>query len=237
MLSKNEAKLWIQEIDDVIKTFPQCVISCLIVNYLQDNSSFETFLTPTCTHGYNHKDFNINDFVKVEPTQITVSQYSEEWIYIPLQQKIRDKFKICLYVSGVHGCKLRFIKNSTNNNYKTFIGSTATVDTCDCYDISPIGKCLLCINEMADKDKMTLIYYDNKTQEPIKKVSRYYQTGTFRLCNTLLVGVGYFPQSVTILPLPTQKEMAKSVPFGSCVCSICNSLWPIYNAIICGTCS
>lgn len=236
MVSQSEAKLWIQELDNVIKTFPQCVISGLIIKYLENELEFDTVLTPTCTHDYDHKEFTINDFVKVEPTQITVTQYNKEWIYIPLKNKIQDKFKICLYISGTD-CKFLFIKNSTQ--YQTFIGSTATVETCNCY-ISPIGKCFILIDHIEDKDQVSLIYFDNKTQKPTSKVSQSYKKGTFSLCDTLLVGIGFFPQSVTILPSPTEQEIddAMSVASGGCMCEHCQKLPPllIYNTI-CAICA
>jgi hypothetical protein len=242
MVSKEDEKKWIRELDNIITTFPQNVISCIVIDFLSGEFIFDTMLTPMCTHGHNHKDFKINEFVTVEPKKITTLQYNLDWIYIPVQQKIKEgKLRICLDISSDYRCDFMFVQNSTQ--YQTFIGYPLVVPMY-LNDFVIRGKCILMTNEMFDHDELICISVDEKKGH-VSHQSVSYKKGAFRVCDTLLIGVGYFPQSVTILPCPPEQKIREILTTTtttdySCKCEQCfpsSRLIDVYIPHVCMVCN
>lgn len=233
-VSKEDEQYWVHEIDKVVTVFPQHVISRIITKLLVTTISFDTVLTPSCVHGYNHKEFNINDFVVVEEKKITVLKYNYEWIYIPIIHNINNsKLQICLYVNGPYTCQLRFVENSTH--YQTFIGETEIVNTC-LSGFELIGKCIITI--MPDTDELTCLYFD-RTDQSSSKVRRSYSKGALRKCNTALIGVGWQNQSIAILPCPSERNLQyenEQSKVSLCGCDLCSQSRGMLSNIDCECC-
>jgi hypothetical protein len=148
---------------------------------------------------------------------------------------------ICLDVFGTNSiAAFMFVQKSAS--YQTFIGYPLIVPTCF-NDFYISGKCILMTNELPDYDELMCISFDTKKEHVSHKRSRLYPKGSFRLYDTLFIGVGYFPQSVTILPYPTEKEIldeiesATILPPSGCKCANCASsralISPAHDCLIC----
>jgi hypothetical protein len=211
MLLKTEERLWVTEIDAAISTFPQKVLSQLILSFLffQD-FAFDTTLIPCNTHGKKeHKAVDIKTYVTASAQQLVVTKYHHEWINVPLLPKLNiqtdNDLKLYLEVSGDKECTFRFTKNL--KEYRSFImdiGLQAITTHAFYHNILP-GKSVVTIQLLDNADVLFITKLGNDF-EIIDKEYHRYEKGTISQCDTILIGVGYFPQSVTILPCPPEND-------------------------------
>jgi hypothetical protein len=92
MVSMNDSKQWMSEIDDIIKTFPHSILSLIIVNYLLiDDKIFDITSSALCS----------NDVKVLAPKIIVVSKGSL-WNYqVPIKTKLYHKFVMKYKVTGI----------------------------------------------------------------------------------------------------------------------------------------
>jgi hypothetical protein len=206
---KTEERLWVTEIDAAIITFPQKVISQLVTRFLfLQDFAFDCTLIPCNTHGKkNHEVLDIKSYVTVSPQELVVTRYHDEWINVPLLPKLNNydyDLKLYLEVSGDNYCTLRLAKNTTQ--YRTFIMNNGKPHFITTYyhahDIYP-GKSMITMKRDSNILFITML---GKNCEILRKKFYCYQKGTSAQCDTLLIGVGYLPQAVKILPCPLEND-------------------------------
>lgn len=203
MLSRATEKKWIQQIDSIISVFPQQIISEIIVDFLVINFSFDCTVLPCNTHEIKHSKFEVQNYINVTPYQLNVKQYSNGWIYVPLLPEVdlQERSDLFLEVLGVGTWRLRLCKNLRNYHTLLACGFNSSVTRSMVLDLLP-GKYIMSLYPNFDYDKIRITRV-NYNFEIIS--SEYHYLDRVR-CNTLLIGVGYYPQSVEILSCPPKKH-------------------------------
>lgn len=210
MFSKNDAKLWTDEIDSIIRVFPSKVISELVTTFLISDFEFDTALIPCSTDVMGHLDIDIKRYIDVSTHKLVTKEYKSEWISVPLLPKInlgQNDLKVCLEVSGQDHCIFDLVITQNITNYHTFIisHSNPPIPMAVNVRLTP-GKWILTTRLFHDHDSLFCSRLDD-TQETIILGSYYkFHKATITACNTILIGVGFFPQTVKLLTCPTEKH-------------------------------
>lgn len=212
MISKSEIKVWVQEIDSIITVFPQQVISKIIMTFLIIDFRFDSTLMPCNTHTIEHYSFDISSKVDVSDNKIVTKKYSPEWICVSLLPKfnfsIINEFKLCIEVLGNDGTSASLWLAKNHTKYNSFIiGKYSSYPIKIFQDVIYLrpGKSILTTKWVDNILLLFVTELDDKQE--IKNVYCYkYKKRTIDSCDTILIGVGYYPQSVTILNCPTDQD-------------------------------
>jgi hypothetical protein len=201
---KVEVDEWTKTIDSIIICFPK-VLSSLVVSFLFPRYTFDSNLLPCNTHATDHLPIDPCTFIHVAPTKLTVLQFSQPYIFVSLQQKIENGNLEIFFENSANSCIFSLVENSI---YKSFVGRPYAFNIPSCHSWKlPVGRYLFIMtNDDSDKrDGITIriirLSQDNEVME--LSISKYPHLNKRLLnCHTILFGLGFYPQSVSLLPYP-----------------------------------
>lgn len=183
-----ETKLLVTSIDEAISIFPQKVISQLVTSYLFPDFTFDcTFIT--C----DREKVNLNQSTSISQKEAVVTQYSTDWIHIALTPQFTGgNFKFCFEGKGVGYILLMLVKKASFHPYQSIQFAALNA-----------GKYIIISYPSTNKIKIFCVAKEEGKQEEITHVYVINcPEGVLQIMDTILFGIGFIPQSITLLPYP-----------------------------------